>query len=359
MRGFPSDPSQITPDWLSLTLRDDTGRAGTVTRAVVSRIGQDQSFMGGRLYRFTLDYAANQTGLPGSLIAKFSPPDAVQARTFAWANGQEVAFYQGMTRPGLPVPECHFAGFDPETGASLIVLQDIPSHNAVAFEQGLAVTEARAVIDALARLHATYWDSPVLKSLDGAGLVTHLDLAACWDAYPAAVAGLLGGLSLPPAFRILGDHIVAHRDRIFADLLETGPATCLHRDVQADNILFDDKGQAMLFDWQLMGKGAGAVDLAYLLISSLTHETRRAAECDLIAHYVAALSRQGVRDYTIDQCWQDYRRGVAVKFLVTVAATVRLDNTGTHKRAWRRADLMRLLAFCDQHKMTPASFDRP
>lgn len=358
MPGFPSDPSRITPDWLSRTLRDKAGNAVTVTDVRVSRIGQDESFMGGRIYRIVLGHASDNGGAPASLIAKFSPLDPAQANAFAWANRREVAFYSGVAQPGLPVPHCHFAGFDPETGYSLILLQDLSAHRAVPFRQGVPAADAGAVMDALAKLHAAYWDSPDLDQVESESLVDNLDFASCWDAYPAIVAELFGDLSVPHSFLLLGDHLVTHRARIFADLLETAPATCLHGDVQADNVLFDAKGQARLFDWQLMGKGAGAVDVAYFLISSLTPETRRAAERDLIARYVAGLSRLGVSGYALENCWKDYRRAVAVKLLVTIAASVRLDNSSAHKRDWRRADLLRLLAFCEDHDITPATFER-
>ena len=121
--------------------------------------------------------------------------------------------------------------------------------------------------------------------------------------------------------------------------------TLLHRDVQVDNILLHDDGVSLL-DWQFVGKGRGAYDLAYFLISSLDPNLRRAHEKALVKRYVMALSQD---DYGFERCWADYILGVFGKINVTVIATVLLDNAGSHKQAWRRADLDRLAAFCDDH----------
>ena len=47
---------------------------------------------------------------------------------------------------------------------------------------------------------------------------------------------------------------------------------------------------------------------------------------------------------------------MVAKLNVSVMATVLLDNSSPAKRAWRRADLLRLMAFCEDHALTPADF---
>lgn len=65
--------------------------------------------------------------------------------------------------------------------------------------------------------------------------------------------------------------------------------------------------------------------------------------------YHTRLMQAGVVDYGFKQCWLDYRLAVIGKLYVTIAATVLLDNFPPFKRAWRRTDLERLLAFCEDH----------
>jgi aminoglycoside phosphotransferase (APT) family kinase protein len=353
---LPRHAAEITPEWLTQALR--AGGAGdvTVTAAGVSRIGWDQGFTGGALFRIRPDYLVAGSG-PPSLVAKLSPMDPVLAARFFAANAREVAFYDQMAgRAGLPVPHCHHAATDPLRQASVILLQDLGQGRSVPFATGLSAPDSAALVDALASVHAHWWQHPDLADIDGMALLGEFDFAGCWARYPARLVEILGDVTLPPAFVALVDHLVADQTRIFSDIYSKGPVTCLHRDPQADNVMFDAGGGAVLLDWQMIGKGRGASDVAYALISSCAPATRRSCERDLVQRYHAALCQRGVTGYALDHCWQDYLRGVAGKVLMTVVATVLFDNASAHKIAWRRADLARLVTFCADHDLGPDTF---
>ncbi len=355
-RQIPKDAAGITPDWLTHALRSGGAGDVTVTAAKVDRIGQDQGFTGGALYRIIPDYRAEGSG-PSSLVAKLSPTDPVLSARFFAANAREVAFYGRVAGQGaLPVPRCHFGAVDPQRHATAILLQDMHGARPVPFATGLAAGDAGALVDALAAVHAAWWQHPQLADAGGMAMEREFDLADCWARYPARLADLVGDISLPTAFITLVDHLVTNHRQVFSDLHTQGPITCLHGDAQADNVMFDAEGRAILLDWQMTGKGRGASDVAYALVSSCTPLTRRACERDLVARYHRALCQHGVTGYALDRCWQDYLRGVAAKVLMTVVATVLFDNGSAHKVAWRRADLTRLLAFCADHGIGPATF---
>ena len=339
---IPSGPGEITAGWLSRAL------GHTVSDVSLTRIGEDEGFTGGGLYR--LEMAGG-----GSLIAKLSPADPQMRATFASANAREVGFYTRIA-PGLPVPDCLYGACDAETGASILLLQDLGRLRAGLFVEGLGVDDARALMAALAEIHAAWWGAPVVSGLSGAAIVREFSFAGAWAAYPQALARLLPDIELPEAFLALGAHIAAHPDEVFGALLEQGPLTVLHRDCHVDNVMFDARGCALILDWQIMGKGRGTYDVAYSLISSLPAPLRRRAERDLVAFYHSELIRGGVTGYGAAQCWEEYRRAVISKLFASVVATVLLDNSGLAKQAWRRADLVRLLAFCADHALTPADF---
>jgi aminoglycoside phosphotransferase (APT) family kinase protein len=352
---LPKDAAEITPDWVTAALRAGGLGDVVVTGAQLTRLGQDQSFTGGALYRIALDYGTGEG--PATLVVKLSPADPVQARQFFAANRREVAFYRRIAgQGGLPVPRCLYAVADPSHLGSAILLQDLGQGRSVPFVTGLAATDAVALVDALAQVHAHWWQHKDLNGDDGMTLADEFGLIDCWDRYPTRLRSLFGDVSLPPAFVDLVDHLVANRAHIFGDLNANGPVTLLHRDPQADNVIFDADGRAILFDWQMTGTGRGASDVAYALISSCTPDMRRVHERDLVARYCRALCQYGVTGYTPDQCWQDYLRGVAGKILMTIVATVLFDNASAHKIAWRRADLGRLLAFCADHAISPGTF---
>ena len=340
---IPTDAAALSADWLSNALGEP------ITSVDVTRIGQDEGFMGGGLYRL---------GMPGRapLVAKLSPSDPALRAQFAKANAREVTFYTSLA-DGLPVPDCAYAACDPATGATVLLLQDLGDARAVPFIDGLWPRDVLPVLSAFADIHARWWNAPALVELSGAATLTEFDFAGPWARYRDVLATLLPDVKLPPAFVALGDYAVDHIPEIYDQLQERGPLTVLHRDPQLDNILFDADGQAILLDWQILGKGRGVWDVAYFLISSVPPVRRRRNERAWIEGYHADLVARGITDYPLETCWRDYLRSVMGKLFVTVFATVELDNSTAHKRAWRRVDLARLLAFIEDHALTPEIWD--
>ena len=70
-------------------------------------------------------------------------------------------------------------------------------------------------------------------------------------------------------------------------------------------------------DWQTLGVGLPARDLAYFTATSLTPELRAAIEKDLVDEYHRALRDFGVTDYDRETCWQDYRLGMTQTVLIS------------------------------------------
>jgi aminoglycoside/choline kinase family phosphotransferase len=358
---IPASPDEMTPNWLTTALRQAQSiTTARVTSADLSRIGQDEGFTGGSLYLIKLHYDHIEASAPTTLIAKLSPTNPEMRAIMQAANQREAVFYQTLATPqNLPVPRCYHADFDPQTGASILLLQDLSGFRTVSFSAGCGPADAKHVVEALAKIHGHWWNNPKLAPLSGAAIVQEFPFSKLWAEYPASVKSLLQGIVLPKSFLNLGDHIARHQTAIFSNLLETAPITCLHRDIQIDNVMFGASkanAGAVLLDWQLSGKGRGAYDVAYFLISSLDPAQRRNVERSLVAHYHACLLRGGVTDYSLPQCWSDYLQSVAGKLFLSVGATVLLDNSGPHKTAWRATDLARLLAFCADHAISEQTF---
>ena len=344
----------LTPEWLSQVLRRP------VAGCVPERIGAEEGFTGSRLFRITLRQDAGAGSGPDTLVAKLAPGDAGLRAAFAAANRREVGFYTRIAAErALPVPRCHFGAFEEATGASVLLLDDLGAMRRVPFREGCAPQEAAQMVTALADLHAAFWQRPVLRKMSGRALLDEFGFQRLWAEYPAALARILPGARLHGRIAALGDFLVAQHKRVFDTLLEEAPLTCIHRDLQADNVMFAGGGeapQARLLDWQMMGKGRGAYDLGYFLISSLAPAVRREIEAEMVRRYHDALLSRGVRGYSHAQCLSDYRKSVAGKLFATVVATTVMDNATPHKAAWRAADLERLIAFCDDHRIAPESF---
>jgi aminoglycoside phosphotransferase (APT) family kinase protein len=107
----------------------------------------------------------------------------------------------------------------------------------------------------------------------------------------------------------------------------------LHGDYRLDNMLFDpDRTRISVVDWQTLGVGLPARDLAYFTATSLDSQLRSAIENDLVDEYHRALLGYGVTDYDRETCWRDYRLGVPQALLISAlgfafaAATERGDD---------------------------------
>ena len=95
--------------------------------------------------------------------------------------------------------------------------------------------------------------------------------------------------------------LLADRDRF----------SLMHGDYRLDNMLFDpDRTRVTIVDWQTLGTGLPARDLAYFTGTSLLPTTRSQTDEQLVAAYHDELLSYGITDYDRDTCWRDYRVGM-------------------------------------------------
>jgi hypothetical protein len=85
--------------------------------------------------------------------------------------------------------------------------------------------------------------------------------------------------------------------------------------MRANNVLFSADGRPRAFiDWQTAVRGRGPIDVANLFVSSLHPGDRQAAERELLPRYRDLLVQAGVRGYSWEDCWLDYRLAVLNQF---------------------------------------------
>ena len=115
------------------------------------------------------------------------------------------------------------------------------------------------------------------------------------------------------------------------------PLTVIHHDFQADNLLFggaSDSVSLVVIDWQMLVRGRGPVDLAYLLSGSMDPEDRRRHELDVVTRYAAQLEAAGVRDYGADQCLSDYRAALLLPPVRLALAVSYIPHMTAHRGAF-------------------------
>jgi thiamine kinase-like enzyme len=109
------------------------------------------------------------------------------------------------------------------------------------------------------------------------------------------------------------------------DVFASGAVTIVHGDLRYDNLFFSDEGEMAIADWQIITRARGAYDIAYFMSQSVNPEDRRVIEMDVLRAYHEKLLENGVKDYSFDQCFNDYRLTAMFCLVYPVIAGGTLD----------------------------------
>lgn len=329
---IPASMADVTPAWLTAALRKGgwLGEAN-VTAAPRVQIGQGVGILG-ELARITLEYDRHEPRAPKTLIAKIPTADP-GGRGIAQMLGfyeKECRFYAEVgDRVGVRTAHCYYSARDPENAQYIILMEDLSGLPIGDQVVGATVDECRLVVTEVAKLHAKWWNAPELASLD-------------WIPFGNApiikFAALAYAQSLEPFLQNFGDRLTGpqremavnflHRMNPMQDHFVKAPYTLCHGDLRLDNVFWgspDNTSAVTLLDWQIAIKARGTYDIGYFMSQSVDPEIRAACEEDLLREYVRALAAQGVKDYSFDQAWDDYRLTTMFCFTYPVTSCGSID----------------------------------
>jgi hypothetical protein len=324
MSDFPHQPEDITVEWLSEKLGTPVGAFE------IEQIGIGVGLLG-RLYRLTLDSGA-------TVVAKFPTLDEGARANVTTPLGfyeNEINFYNHAAQlTPIGTAKVYAAEFEPATHDFVLVMEDISDRRSADQNVGCAIPDAETAVDALARVHARWWESdfaeiPWIKSYTV-------------PPYPQVIQGIFGNAwpiakevlheAMPDDIRHFGDRFPELVDWFLAEA-SVPPFTYCHGDYRLDNIFFGtgDQPPVTVLDWQISFRGNSAYDLAYFISQSLNTEDRRAAEKALIDRYVGVLADNGV---TVDRAAFDrsYAATVAYCFIYPIAAAGQIEVTNERHR---------------------------
>lgn len=322
---YPTHPDGMRADWIAGVLgRPEESLCGFA----VAPVGTGQMCDS---YRLTLDWGADQAGrgdAPASIIAKCPSLDPA-SRDVAQRLGSyalEVNWYSRLADSvPVPRPQCHFAAIEENGVDFLLLLADLAPARQGDQLAGADAAMLDVAIDAAAALHAPLWNSPELDAItwlhkDNRAIIRAL-FPGMFAMFRERYAGRLDGECLE-----LGAGIVAKLDAY----LERVPhaRTLTHGDLRVDNILFaPDAKSCFVVDWQTLGIGSGATDLAYLIGTGVADPAERAREDERgFARWIAALQTRGV--YTdAAALWDDYRVGALSGYFMAVFASMSVERT--------------------------------
>ncbi|MBK6411805.1 phosphotransferase [Sphingopyxis sp.] len=322
---FPTSPEAISADWLGAAL----GQPGRLKGFSAAKVGTGQMCDS---YRLMLDWKDGdwQDGAdaPATVIAKCPSHDEA-SRNIAKLTGtyvKEVSWYRELaTTSGVPAPRCYHSEIADDEVDFILILSDLAPARQGDQLTGLGLSGLIPCIESAAKLHAYLWNDPQLAQMpwlarDNGDLIRAL--------FPQLYLGFRERYSGRLVREILdiGAGIVAKLDAYLSR--EPAARTLVHGDLRIDNILFSPDGNACwLVDWQTLGRGSGAADLAYLVGTSIADPLERAAaDRPAFDHWIAALGSHGV-DFDTAALWDDYRVGALSGYFMAVFASMNVERT--------------------------------
>ncbi|MGE5333827.1 MAG: phosphotransferase [Nitrososphaerota archaeon] len=328
----PIIPNPPTPEWLTEVLH----RSGLLTSGSVVRAEESANAAFNSAARHLhITYSSDvPPDLPQWLFFKRNLPEAWAQR----AGAREVAFYQvaATMADRLPmVVPCYGAAYDATSGDSWLLLQDVSATHVapVTREQSIngagVPTDAQltAIVEALAGLHAAWWEHPALgrESLVVSEWyrdrecfeMTVRQFRDNWNAFQS-----MAGPTLPAPITTLYESVLAELPHIWEPVLAERMArlrqlTISHGDCYLSQFLCPlpdaPNGTAYLIDFQGACGDLPAMDLTFLFATFWSPEQRHTAQREhrLLRLYLDTLHRHGIASYTWDDLVADYRISLA------------------------------------------------
>lgn len=318
MSYVPTSVHQITFEWLHEVM--NLGLYGMNAIGFSEMTGHNPDLS--QLFRGQIKYHSRTDAHPDTIIVKIPPEDKlVRLREAAYGPYVgELGCYRLLAEfYGGPIARMFGAVENPAEKTVAFVFEDLGELPAGQKYARVDLQVAKLTLDFMGTYHARYWDDeelgrqPWIRDADWSFLFNQdpLDSTIGWqvirddDRFEKSGGLVVAGEYLGPR---LNDLRVALRSR---------PNTLTHNDFHQGNVLLRQSPTGptpVIIDWQLPAFAGGTNDLAKFMMTAVPFEILAENEHALVAHYVDVLKANGVTDYSVDECWRDYRRAQVMVF---------------------------------------------
>ena len=334
----PTATEEASAEFLTAALRSSgvIEVDSSVAEVEHDRIGEGVGLMC-ELARLTLRYRGPARGAPSSVILKVPSnfPENRNVGNHFRLYEREGRFYEHVGR-SIPVrtPNCLYNHIDVETGTFALVLEDFGSRTMVSQVVGLDGDRTAQAARAIARVHARFWASNALESLDWMPRAIDPEILGAGESYRQAWPLFRDrfGADLPDGAIELAELVGSTWEATAHSMFTDTPLTVCHGDYRADNLMFDDGSTGAdhvgVLDWQIAYRGPGIGDISYLITQSMTADDRHRHDRDIVEQWYDELcSALGAEPegFTIGDAWDGYRRGTASMTALPVIGGAQAD----------------------------------
>lgn len=345
---IPTRLEQIDAAWLSQVL-GQRHPGVEVTQVVVG------DFLGYKPNKARLQLRYNAAGqraeLPASLIVKGGFKHAPSGEELSGLDiglELELLAYQDLVpHVAARTPHCHYVHFDAQRYDGVMLIEDLTPQGAVFLKErpALALAEAEAFIDAMARLHAPWLDGAAFAAGGrfgpGSALAERTERLQRQYLDQLVHPQRWGDLMVLPRGAAL-PHLLQDAPRLAAahqrmkEVLRGCPQTLVHGDEHLGNLYLDRDGHAGFIDW-CARREPWVIGFTYFLLSTLDALDRRAWERPLLQRYLAGLQAHGAQAPSFDEAWHLYRCATLFPLLTWVNNSAKWQPEAVNTRNALRA----------------------
>ena len=307
---------QVSVTWLSDVLR----HSGALTHgAVASFVLETGKAILSTNARLDLTYSPDAQGVrPQKLFLKMVNTDLKDE----FFSDSEINYYfrDYVGLEGAPLVRAYDAAYSQAQRRYHLLMEDLSETHMVALYKPLTLEYGLALAEALATLHAHWWGQARLEQSDSPIPSAEVIRRFVSIAEPGA-GHIIAGCAdqLKPHWPGLLRDVYAHHPRLMIERTQDGSGfTLIHGDLNGFNILVPKIGDRPIylldrqpFDWSLT-TWLGVYDVAFPMLTDWEIDQRREYEQPVLRRYHQHLIEQGVRDYSWEQLWHDYRLSAVI-----------------------------------------------
>ena len=323
-----TDIEQFTPELLTRIFKNKGYLNNGIVTKIIRRNSLEKSTTNVHFLELIFSNDTPRKDISSNIVVKISKPNAIKLNAKIM-NMHEAKFYNHVAEEinGIPTPTCYDVAFSEENGLSHIILEDLSTTHIEYDDSSWPIPPSKLliekVVDCLAEFHLLWWDHKKLQDLSKNSFVFYTfkenslnekEIISWFENESRALNRML---------KFLGYRISDNRKELLETVFSIYPQeayerikqeniTLIHSDAHLGNFFYpkditNQKSKAILLDWHTWGIGVGCQDLSYLIGLWFYPDYRHLIEKDLIKRYHSNLIKFGIKDYSWDDCWDDYR----------------------------------------------------